>query len=130
MLPKSRVSRRTALKWGAAATALPLVNIHTAGAAGKPARAEASPEGRGARAGAAATEASEVRGQEIRRLRRHLLRRQQRRGLLQVTRAQSRAETTAATAAVATEIGSARAADVVDDHDRDEWRESARDGVR
>ena len=35
MRSKSRVTRRTALKLGAAATALPLVHIRTAGAAGK-----------------------------------------------------------------------------------------------
>ena len=35
MRPKRRVTRRTALKLGAAATALPLVHIRTAGAAGK-----------------------------------------------------------------------------------------------
>ncbi|HXA24894.1 MAG TPA: ABC transporter substrate-binding protein [Acetobacteraceae bacterium] len=35
MRPNSRVTRRTALKLGAAATALPLVHIRTAGAAGK-----------------------------------------------------------------------------------------------
>src|SRR6201985_781580 len=35
MLSKNRLSRRSALKIGAAATALPLVHIRTAGAAGK-----------------------------------------------------------------------------------------------
>src|ERR1700759_4334173 len=35
MSSNNRMSRRAALKLGAAATALPLVNIHTAGAAGK-----------------------------------------------------------------------------------------------
>src|SRR4249920_2633036 len=35
MRPNSRVTRRSALKLGAAAAALPLVHIRTAGAAGK-----------------------------------------------------------------------------------------------
>ena len=35
MRPKNRVTRRSALKLGAAAAALPLVHIRTAGAAGK-----------------------------------------------------------------------------------------------